>query len=157
MDNKLKYLWEICGFGNETVVTVFYDTHSPQIHINMLSMLVGRCRIDEALKGLSEPSKQLNRLLSSKEDKVLGRMDTTSKNDTMTPKGSSIEVEKQYLPPLDQLVKIYPDVPKDVLSDLVVSRERYLSHLTSKWDSMETKNNCNMYVKDIDGNLATKG
>lgn len=111
-------------------------------------MLVSRCRIEEALKGLSEPSKQL--------DKVLGRMDT--KNETVTTaKAPSMEVEKQYLPPLDQLVKMYPDVPKDILSDMVVSRERYMSHLTSKWDSMESKNNCNMYVKDIDGNLATKG
>lgn len=160
---RLKYFWELFGFGNEVLVSVYYDTNAPEIQLQLLPMLVASVRIDEAMKGLNTTAgKQLSKMLSQdtfKDDKVLGRMDSKSEASSPVRKLPLSEITEEIglLPPMEGLIRQFPEVPKDLLQELLTSRERFLAHINSPWDNKEVDKECTMYVKDIGRNLATKG
>lgn len=108
---KLKYFWEVAAFGSEALVSVYYDTNAPELHLQLLPMIVAAVRIDEALKGLSTaPSKQLSKMLSRdtfKDDRVLGKMDSLRQEESSPTKSQGANVTSEsredassYLPPM---------------------------------------------------------
>ena len=85
--------------------------------------------------------KQLSKILekdSCKEGRVLGRLDSSRQQDLSHQKPEPIKRRTyEYLPPLEGLIKQFPEVPRNLLDELLISRERYLNHLNSKWDSKD--------------------
>ena len=95
------------------------------------------------MKGLATTTgKQLSKILekdSCKEGRVLGRLDSSRQQDLSPTRSQepSKEEPTNYLPPLEGLIKQFPEVPRNLLDELLISRERYLNHLNSKWDSKD--------------------